>query len=200
MKTYADLNLKKIRDDCGLDFARHTYGRGQCSCCYGPQDMGKKWWVKGEKPKKIVAKRDETGKPLSYVWDRKMNEFTYILFDNAENGSGRIKSLKEPIKNHTYVSYKVKSQEQLEKICEMLQEQLGTRYLVEVPQEGHTCICIFYGNIYTVDEMLTKIKNRDYHLRKGKWYYFDDIKGRMDHVIFDASIRKTKYNYVIQFI
>lgn len=34
MKTYADFDLIKIRDDCRLDFARHTYGPRQCSCCY----------------------------------------------------------------------------------------------------------------------------------------------------------------------
>lgn len=27
MKTYADLNLKKLRDECGLDFAHYTYQR-----------------------------------------------------------------------------------------------------------------------------------------------------------------------------
>lgn len=200
MKTYADLDLKKIRDDCGLDFARHTYSQGQCSCCYGPQDMGEEWWVKGKKPQKIVAKRDAAGKSVSYTWDRDIDKYTYILFKNADNGSGRIKSLKEPVKNHTFVEHRVSSNEQLEKVCQMLQEQLGAMYYVEMPEDQNFCIDIYYGTIFTVSEVLEMVRLRDHDLRKGSWFYFDDVKGRMEPVTFDASLRKAKCSQVIHFI
>ena len=59
MKTYADLDLFAIRDECGLYFARHTYSRNQCSCCYGPLDMPAKYWAKGKKPRLIAAAPDK---------------------------------------------------------------------------------------------------------------------------------------------
>lgn len=198
MKTYADLNLIKIRDDCGLDFARHTYSSGQCSCCYGPEDMGKKWWAKGKKPKQIVTKCDAARKTIGYSSNRKNNEFTFILFKNADNGSGHIKSLDEPIKNHTFVSYDC-SQQQLEMVCRMLQEQLGAMYYVKMPKNKEYCINICYGTLYTIGEALEKVKLHDYLLRKGSWFYFDETKGRMDPVTFDASFHKEKYDHVIYF-
>ena len=99
IKIYADLDLKRIRDDCGLDFARHTYSKGQCSCCYTPLDMPTKYWAKGKKPKKINVTRDQKGDINSYQWDRDTNEIPFILFKNANNGCGVINSLEEPIKD-----------------------------------------------------------------------------------------------------
>lgn len=199
MKTYADLDLNKIRDDCGLDFARHTYSPGQCSCCYGPEDMGK-GWAKGKKPKKIVTKQDSKGKPTAYTWDRNISNYTYILFKNAENGRGCIKSLDEPVKDHTCISYRVSSLEQMHKICSMLQEQLGTHYLVEEPEDDHRCICIYYGNVYSVKEVLEMVKEGNPRLRKGYWYYLKNSADPKKIVNFDASLRKRIDETIIHFV
>lgn len=199
-KTYAELDLKKIRDDCGLDFARHTYSPGQCSCCYGPEDMGKKWWAKGKKPKKIITKRDSSGKPCGYKWDRDINRCTFILFNNADNGSGPIKSLEEPIENYTYVSYNVSSREQLDKVCAMLQEQLGTDYLVEKPKNECYSICIYYGKVYSAKDVWKMIKERDYRLRKGLWFYYNSKGETMEAVKFDATMRKKMDCDTIHFV
>lgn len=135
MKTYGELDLQKIREDCGLDFARHTYSRGQCSCCYGSLDMSARYWAKGKKPKRIY---NEQG----WYWDRDTEHFTYILFKNADNGSGHIKSLDEKIQDYTCIEYRFKDQEQKLKVCEMLSEQLGCEYNVEVPASDEVCIII----------------------------------------------------------
>lgn len=135
MKTYRDLDLKEIRDACGLDFAYHTYSKGQCSCCYGPLDM-RRGWAKGKKPKKIVL--DER----TFKWDRDTNDIAYILFKNADNGSGRIKSLDEPIEDYTCIEYHFTSKEQMLNVCDMLQQQLGDEYSVEVPESNNFCIVL----------------------------------------------------------
>lgn len=142
MKTYADLDLKKIRDDCGLDFARHTYSQRQCSCCYGPLDMPAKYWTKGKKPKKINVEYNEKGDIVSFQWNRDIDKIPYILFKNAKNGSGAIKSLEEPIKGYICVEYNFVSEEQKHKVCQMLQEQLGNEYLVIEPDNDLCCIII----------------------------------------------------------
>lgn len=142
MKAYADLNLKKIRDDCGLEFARHTYSKGQCSCCYGPLDMPAQYWAKGKKPKKINVRRSKEGKIESFEWNKDVDKIPYILFKNANNGGGWIKSLNEPVKDYTYVKYHFISCEQRHKVCQMLQEQLGEEYVVIEPQSQYVCITI----------------------------------------------------------
>lgn len=53
MKIYKDLNMKKIREDNGLDFAHYTYLPGQCTCCYGPMDMPARYWRNSLKPLKV---------------------------------------------------------------------------------------------------------------------------------------------------
>ena len=125
MKIYKDLNLKAIRENCELDFARHTYSHGQCSCCYGPCDMPDRYWTKGKKP--------------ANEYDDK---YTYILFKNADNGCG-IKRFNDFIENYTCVEYRIKDDEQKNKVCKMLQEQLGNDYFVEVPDNDMKCIIIW---------------------------------------------------------
>lgn len=71
MKIYSDLDLKAIRDEVGLDFAHFTYQRGMCSCCYGPKNLPKMYW----KNKTIPAH----------------DNYTYLLFKNADNGSGIVR-------------------------------------------------------------------------------------------------------------
>lgn len=120
-KTYGELDLKKIREECGLDFAHFTYKKGQCSCCYTPKDMAAKYWHNGIIP---------TG-----------NDYTYILFKNAENGSGTV-TANDTIRNYTCVEWNM-SDEQLAKVCDMLQEQLGNDYYVEKPLDEGTTIIIW---------------------------------------------------------
>lgn len=134
---YGDLNLKKIRDDNGLDFAHFTYQRGMCSCCYGPRDLPKRYW----RGNRIPA--DDY-------------EYTYLLFKNADNGSGHVKRADE-IDNYTCIEWGF-PMEKLEKICKDLQEQLGDKYVVLMPTNTHTCIQIFkYDFPYLAD----KLKERD---------------------------------------
>ena len=144
MKTYAELDLIKIRDECGLDFARHTYSRGQCTCCYGPMDMSAHWWAKGKKPKKIQIGESSCQTYSTYKWDRDISNITYILFKNADNGRGHIKSLDQPIEDHTCIEYIFRDEEQKLKVCQMLQDQLGDEYEVKVPKSDLTCIIINY--------------------------------------------------------
>jgi hypothetical protein len=126
MKTYGDLNLRVIRDACDLDFAHYTYKKGQCSCCYGPKDLPKIYWKN-----RIIP---ET------------NDYTYILFKNANNGSGCV-CKGDVIDNYTFIEYGFKSDEQKHKFCTMLQEQLGDEYVVKEPESNRDCIII-----YTLEE------------------------------------------------
>lgn len=133
---YGDLNLKKIRDDNGLDFAHFTYQRGMCSCCYGPRDLPKRYWRGSNIP------------DSSY-------DYTYLLFKNADNGSGHVKRADE-IEDYTCIEWHF-PMEKLEKVCKALQEQLGDEYVVMMPTDKYTCILILTaGSRYLTD----KIENR----------------------------------------
>lgn len=134
---YGDLNLKKIRDDNGLDFAHFTYQRGMCSCCYGPRDLPKRYW-RGN----VIPEDDY--------------DYTYLLFKNADNGSGHVKRTDE-IDNYTCIEWGF-PMEKLENVCKDLQEQLGDKYVVLMPTDTYTCIQIFrYDFPYLAD----KLKERD---------------------------------------
>ncbi len=140
MRQYKDLNLKKIREECGLVFAHYTYGRNQCSCCYGPLDMAARYWKNGKKPVE-VQENGTTHYELNGEWVD-LNKLPYILFKNAYNGSGRIKSKEETIKEYTCISYYFKNSEQKDKVCQMLLEQLGEDYALLVPEDDTYCIII----------------------------------------------------------
>lgn len=147
MKTYADLDLKAIREACDLDFAHYTYGRGQCSCCYGPLEMAAKYWRNRKKPKIVYDTPNEPGKGriFHYELDGKKidtGSITFILFKNAYNGRGRIKSLDEPVTDHTCISYHFKDDDQKNKVCRMLKEQLDDDYIIAVPKSDRSCIII----------------------------------------------------------
>lgn len=120
MKKYKDLDLNKIRDDNGLDFAHYTYRKGMCSCCYGPKDLAKIHW-KG----RTIPKGDD---------------YTYLLFKNADNGSGTV-TANDIITNHTYIEWRFPL-DKLHKVCSDLQEQLGPEYTVLVPYNSLYCIGI----------------------------------------------------------
>ena len=117
---YKDLNLKKIRDDNGLDFAHYTYQKGMCSCCYGPKDLPKRYWKDG-----IIPDNDD---------------YTYILFKNANNGSGTVKR-EDFIKDYQCISWSF-PEEKLHKVCGDLQQQLGTEYVVLEPTNALFCILV----------------------------------------------------------
>lgn len=135
---YGDLNLKKIRDDNGLDFAHFTYQRGMCSCCYGPRDLPKRYW-RGN----VIPEDDY--------------DYTYLLFKNADNGSGHVKRTDE-IDNYTCIEWRF-PMEKLEKVCKDLQEQLGDKYVVLMPADKYTCIGIYRADFPYLED---KIKSRDY--------------------------------------
>lgn len=143
MKTYGDLDLKKIREDNGLDFAHFTYLRGQCSCCHGPLDMPARYWHKSKKPIKIQHTTPEGLITCSYElggepFDR--YRIKYILFKNAWNGRGTV-TKKDVIRGQTCVSYSLDAP-LVEKVCRDLASQLDEDYVVVVPEDSMTCIVI----------------------------------------------------------
>jgi len=117
---YKDLNLKKVRDDNGLDFAHFTYQKGQCSCCYGPKDMAKRYWKDN-----IIPEGDD---------------YTYILFKNADNGSGYVKAT-DTIKSITFVEWDFPI-EKLVPVCRSLAEQFSPEFMVLVPNNKSNTIII----------------------------------------------------------
>lgn len=117
---YKDLNLKKIRDEHDLDFAHFTYLKGQCSCCYGPKDLPKRYWKNNIIPES--------------------NNYTYILFKNANNGSGCVKRGDE-IKKCQCVSWRM-PYEKLHGVCLALKEQFGDDYYVLEPKNDLYTIII----------------------------------------------------------
>lgn len=119
---YKDLNLKKIREGNDLDFAHFTYKNGMCSCCYGPKDLPKRYWRNNTIPEG--------------------DDYTYILFKNANNGSGVVKRDDE-ICGNTYecISWDFPI-EKLENVCKDLQAQVGDEYVVLKPKDKLSCILI----------------------------------------------------------
>lgn len=134
---YRDLNLRQIRDDCDLDFAHFTYQRGMCSCCYGPKDLPKRYWKNGKIPEG--------------------DGYEFILFKNADNGSGCV-TKNNKIEDQTYIEWSL-SDEKLQKVCQMLQEQLGEKYKVIVPEDEYSCIIIRDYEKFKEEEKIKKIKN-----------------------------------------
>lgn len=141
---YGDLNLKKIRDDNGFDFAHFTYQRGMCSCCYGPLDLPKRYWRGGKKPIEVEGHYELDGQKVD------TDNIQYILFKNADNGSGHVRRADE-IDNYTCIEWGF-PMEKLKKVCKDLQEQLGDKYVVLMPTDTYTCIEIFrYDFPYLAD-------------------------------------------------
>jgi len=117
-KTYRDLNLKAIREALNIDFAHFTYQKDQCSCCYGPKDLPSLYWKD-----KTIPKGDD---------------YTYILFKNANNGSGSV-SKTDYLKDRQLIEWNL-SDEQLDGVCKMLQEQVGEGYKIHKPLKSNACI------------------------------------------------------------
>lgn len=154
MQTYGSLNLKKIREDCGLDFAHFTYQRGQCSCCYGPKDMPARYWAKGKKPKMINLTYREDGSLASFQWDRKDEDIQYILFKNANNGSGIVTKNDVICERSKYDTWLGSSptiriyiewqfpEEKMDQVLQALREQLDPDYVILRPENEYECIGI----------------------------------------------------------
>ena len=130
---YKELNLKKLRDDNGLDFAHFTYQKGMCTCCYGPKDLPKRYWKNN-----IIPEGDD---------------YTYLLFSNADNGRGRVKRDDE-IESYTFISWDFPI-EKLHKICLDLKEQLGNEYVVLEPKSDMYSIVIFKSNHSGIEGYVT---------------------------------------------
>lgn len=119
MRYYKDLDLEKIRDACDIDFAHYTYEPGMCACCFGPENLSRKFWKNG-----IILR----------------NNYEYILFKNADNGSGHVNAY-HPIHNKTHIEWDF-DMSKMDKICRMLLEQLGDEYYVRIPKSDWHCITV----------------------------------------------------------
>lgn len=140
-KTYGSLNLAALRDKAGIDFAHFTYTGGMCSCCYFPTDFSPVYW----------AGKGRTEKEARRAKAKQDGEYSYILFKNASNGSGQ-KTRKDVVCKYdnafgeyhsVFIEWSL-SEEQLNKVCTLLQEQLGSGYEVIKPESEHRCIEIRY--------------------------------------------------------
>ena len=119
--TYGDLDLKFIREAADIDFAHYTYKDGQCSCCYGPEDLPAKYWKDG-----VI----------------KTSNYSYILFKNANNGSGTVKKSDYlAYQDHICISWNL-SVKQLDKVVRLLRQQVGREFIVHKPEDEYTCIIL----------------------------------------------------------
>jgi len=117
-KIYEDLDLKALREELNIDFAHFTYKKDQCSCCYGPKDLPSLYWKD-----KVIPEGDD---------------YSYILFKNAHNGRGSV--TKYDTIGHVNIQWGNLSEEQLDGVCRILQEQLGYGYKVTKPKTSLYCI------------------------------------------------------------
>lgn len=133
---YKDLCLRQIRESNDIDFAHFTYQRGMCSCCYGPKDLPKKYWRNGDIPEH--------------------DDYTYLLFKNADNGSGHVRR-DDDIDDCTFIEWGF-PMEKLPSVCSDLQEQLGDKYVVLVPKSNMKCIAVYKANSKYIKEQLDSDK------------------------------------------
>ena len=120
---YKDLNLRHLREVCDIDFAHYTYKRGMCSCCYGPKDLPARYW----RNNKILEDVD-------------YNDIMYILFKNADNGSGCVKRDDE-LADTEYIEWNL-TDDRLNKVLAELEKQVGNEYDVERPDSKYKCITL----------------------------------------------------------
>lgn len=119
LKRYKDLNLKTVREKADLDFAHYTFKPRMCSCCYGPSDLPSIYWKNRE---------------------IKKSNYQYILFKNADNGSGHV-TKNDLIEGTVYIMWGF-PMEKMPIVCEELQKQLGDDYDVVAPESDMKCIAI----------------------------------------------------------
>ena len=147
-KKYKNLDLEAIREAADLDFAHYTYKKGMCSCCYGPKNLSSKYWKNGKvsgkeafsawafDPIKKAYCTFDFGTKVDKPHD---NEFEYLLFKNADNGSGVVDANTDI--DSVCVEWGFPS-EKLNLVCKMLEEQLGYDYKVIKPKNFSKCIII----------------------------------------------------------
>lgn len=120
---YKDLNLKHLREVCDIDFAHYTYKRGMCLCCYGPKDLPAIYW----RNRKVLVDVD-------------YDDISYILFKNADNGSGCVKA-EDNMGQSECIEWNL-TPEQLDKVIAELKKQVGDEYDVERPDSKYKCIIL----------------------------------------------------------
>ena len=138
---YKDLNLRAIREACDLDFAHYTFAPGMCSCCYGPQDLPSMYWRDRKvapESKHAYSNCNLTKEGFSTPIDDE-SEFTYLLFKNADNGAGHVRANDEIREGYIQWAFPL---DRLDKVCSMLQEQLGDDYEIVKPDSPMRCIKI----------------------------------------------------------
>lgn len=133
LKTYGELNLKEIRELAGLDFAHFTYQPGKCSCCFGPIDLPKQYWNKEYLAKHNVKNPRE-------LHDLFIYDYEYLLFKNAENGTGIVRK-NDYILDHTMIEWRF-DESKMNLVIGLLQKQLGNSYDVIKPADNSKCIKI----------------------------------------------------------
>ena len=69
-----------------------------------------------------------------------MENVQYLLFKNADNGSGHVRK-NDDIGEVEYIEWNFPL-EKMDKICEELQRQVGRDYVVLIPQNINKCILI----------------------------------------------------------
>ena len=152
MKTYADLNLKELREKCDIDFAHYTYKRGQCSCCYGPKYLAKTHWRKG-------------------IDVETVEDYSYILFKNADNGSGCV-TKNDELNDIEFVEWGELDDEKMNAVCEELSIQYGNGWVVLIPNNNYKTIIIVnreYRNFkfYMEDENYDSFYENGQKYKKG---------------------------------
>lgn len=168
MMTYGDLNLRELRDACGIDFAHFTYLPKMCSCCHSPKDLPSLYWKNREIPEG--------------------DDYTYILFKNAENGSGIVRK-KDVIEDYECVGYDLnKDTDLILKVVKLLQEQLGEDYWVQVPKDSYQCIII--RHIPTLNALLeNKNKRSSYRIQvKAHDFSFYNSYGIDDEMLLENPL------------
>ena len=135
LRKYKDLDLKAIREECDLDFAHYTYQKGMCSCCYSPKDLPKLYW----KNRTVPETKSSYCSWTKESEETATSEYEYLLFKNADNGSGCVK--RDDYIGDDYIEWGFPI-EKLDKVCSMLQEQLGDLYCIEKPTDHFKCIVI----------------------------------------------------------
>lgn len=136
---YGDLNLKAIRQKANLDFAHFTYQRGMCSCCYGPKDLPKIYWKDG-----VIPEHDN---------------YSYILFKNADNGRGTVTKSDE-ITNGTCINWGNISDEQLDIVCNELLAQCSPEFVIAKPLSNSFCIKLILSCV--AEEFFSNERNAEY--------------------------------------
>lgn len=131
---------KKLQKKYQLPIFAMTY-RGSCSCCAAPCDLNKQAYLTPEVKKTPWADID-----------------SYIIFNNAYNGSGEARMKDEfsftdddfDFKSRTqYVSYRLSDkftkeqfEECLSEFVKQINKQSGKQFKLILPKDEHTCAII----------------------------------------------------------